>query len=499
MNISQITAKSIVLFRRLDSSLGPLERFIFFRLWLRDFDHEIDISTPHTLAKEIGIHSVRLRSSIQLLIDKGMLDCVSKNRVKAADILNGNHDLRYINFIIRQLEAKKNNGRLFDFIYKLLGIIYEVRISHKQSGISELLKIDYKAWLVLFSLVIHSDEDGVVLKAGMHELVCYTGMSRYSILRSLNKLFSLGILRSKINGTLDNGFLNFTSAIYLINLSHPIWGEYCRYKKYILIKNPSAKILLKQALDVVNNLDKPEYLLSLPIQTLHYIQFLDIYQFENDTNALVKYMDEFNFASGLNEHFASKVYLSKFRSGIRLKKADNQRDNLQRLEFIFKYVAKYLPADQLYVSGKIDVFDDLALYQKVSEFKKYLCFNNLESHDKSANQMSKIPKNELIQILETSQLKIYSFIMQYLLKNEALHLIDVAQQEFFDIRPVPLAGEMQMSGYMVSASIEHDQLCIVTFKPEGKGYRKVQTTVEMTIENQKIFGLLDQSCTALTF
>lgn len=55
-----------------------------------------------------------------------------------------------------------------------------------------------------------------------------------------------------------------------------------------------------------------------------------------------------------------------------------------------------------------------------------------------------------------------------------------------------------MSGY-ISASIKQDQLFIVSFESDGKVYRKVQEEVEMTIENQKLFGLLDQSCTALTF
>ncbi|MFH4351628.1 hypothetical protein WAJ70_21310, partial [Acinetobacter baumannii] len=87
-------------------------------------------------------------------------------------------------------------------------------------------------------------------------------------------------------------------------------------------------------------------------------------------------------------------------------------------------------------------------YEKISEFKKYLYFNDFESFSDSTSQVSKIPKSELVQILETSQLQIYSFITQYLLKNEVLHLIDVAQQEFFDIRPIPLAGEVQMSGYI---------------------------------------------------
>ncbi|WP_228148516.1 hypothetical protein [Acinetobacter baumannii] len=190
--------------------------------------------------------------------------------------------------------------------------------------------------------------------------------------------------------------------------------------------------------------------------------------------------------------------ISKFRSSIRLKKTDNQMDNLKRLEFMFKYVAKCLPAGQLYWSSKIELFDDLALYEKISEFKKYLYFNDFESFSDSTSQVSKIPKSELVQILETSQLQIYSFITQYLLKNEVLHLIDVAQQEFFDIRPIPLAGEVQMSGY-ISASIKQDQLFIVSFESDGKVYRKVQEEVEMTIENQKLFGLLDQSCTALTF
>lgn len=499
MKFSQITANAIVLFRRLDSSLGPLDRFIFFRLWLRSFDHEIDMSTPHTLAKEIGIHSVKLKSSVQLLIDKGVLDCVEKNRVKVANILNSQHDLRYIDLIVRQLEANKNNSRLLYFIHKLLIIIYEVRISHKQSGINKLLNIDYKAWLVLFCLVIHSDEDGLVLKAGMHELGLYTGMSRYSILRSLDKLFSFGILRSKINGTLDNALLSFNSAIYLINLSHPIWGEYAQYRKYFLIKNPSAQNLLVQALDSLNSLDDSERFLYSDIQTLRYFDDFNFYQFENDTVALGNYLEAFNFTLGLSDTFTVKMNISKFRSSIRLKTADNQMDNLKRIEFIFKYVTKYLPTGQLFWSSKIDLFDDLALYEQISEFKKYLYFNDFESYGDSTSRVSKIPKSERIQILETTQLQIYSFITQYLFKNEALHLIDAAQKKILGIGPIPLASDVQMSGYMVSSPIENDQLCIVTFKPEGKGYRKVQEEVEMTIENQKLFGFLDQSCTALTF
>lgn len=495
MNISQTTAVAVVLFRALDYSLGPLDRFVFFRLWLKYFDQAIDMSVPLTLAKEIGIHPVKLRSSIQSLINTGMFESISNDRVKISYILNGDNDLRYRNLIKRQIEVQKHNSHLFRFIYKLLTIIYDVRISHLQSQIDKLLKIDYKAWLVLFTLVVNSDENGVVLRVGMHELGLYTGMNRHSILRSLDKIFSFGILRSKINGTLDNALLNFTSAIYLINLSHPIWGEYCRYKKYFLIKNPATQNLLVQALDVLNKLDKPELFLSSQIQMLQYIQDLNAFQFENDISALVKYFEMFDFTSGLSDNFAIKMNISKFRSSIRLKKADNQIDNLKRLEFIFKYVTKYLPAGQLYWSSKIDLFDDLALYEKIPEFKKYLCFNDFDSY---ANSTYQIPKNELIQILETNQLQIYSFITQYLLKNEALHLIDPVHQQFGDISPIPLTDKMQMSGY-ISASIKQDQLFIVTFESDGKVYRKVQEEVEMTIENQKLFGLLDQSCTALTF
>lgn len=494
MNISQTTAAAVVLFRGLDYSLRPLDRFVFFRLWLKYVDREIDMSAPLTLAQEIGIHSVKLRGSIQLLIDKGILECFSKDTVKIV-FLNSDNELRSKKIIKRQIVVQQYNSHLFRFIYKLLTIIYDVRISHQQSQIDELLKIDYKAWLVLFTLVANSDENGIVLRVGMHELGLYTGMSRYSILRSLDKLFSFGILRSKINGTLDNALLSFTSAIYLVNLSHPIWGEYCRYKKYFLIKNPENQNFLVHVLDVLNSLDKPELFLSSQIQTLQYIQDLNAFQFENDISALVKYLEEFNFASELSNNFAINMNISKFGSNIRLKKTDNKMDNLKRLEFIFKYVAKCLPAGQLYWSSKIELFDDLALYEKISEFKKYLCFNDFDSY---ANSTYKIPKNELIQILETSQLQIYTFITQYLLKNEALHLIDVAQQEFFDIRPIPLAGEVQMSGY-ISASLKQDQLFIVTFESDGKVYRKVQEEVEMTIENQKLFGLLDKSCTALTF
>lgn len=290
MKISQTTATAVVLFKELDYSLQPLDRFVFFRLWLKYVDREIDMSAPLTLAKEIGIHSVKLRGSIQLLIDKGILECVSKDTVKIV-FLNSDNEIRSKKIIKRHILVQQQNSHLFIFIYKLLTIIYDVRVSHKQSQIDELLKIDYKAWLVLFTLVANSDENGVVLRVGMHELGLYTGMSRHSILRSLDKLFSFGILRSKINGTLDNALLNFTSAIYFINLSHPIWGEYCQYKKYFLIKNPATQNLLVQALDVLNNLDKPELFLSSQIQTLQYIQDLNAFQFENAISALVKYLE----------------------------------------------------------------------------------------------------------------------------------------------------------------------------------------------------------------
>ena len=82
MKISQTTATAVVLFRELDYSLRPLDRFVFFRLWLKYVDREIDISAPLTLAKEIGIHSVKLRGSIQLLIDKGIRLCCTNLSVK---------------------------------------------------------------------------------------------------------------------------------------------------------------------------------------------------------------------------------------------------------------------------------------------------------------------------------------------------------------------------------------------------------------------------------
>ena len=494
MNNVQITATSIVLFRRLDYNLSPLERFVFFRLWLIYSDQEIDTSAPLALAKEIGIHSIKLRNTIQLLIGNGMLECISENRMKVADHLNKNLDLKKLKIAMRQMSDQKSKGNLFIFISKLLEIIYEVRISHKQSQVDKLLQIDFKAWLILFCLIIHSDKNGIVIKVGMHELSMYTGMKRHAILRSLNKLFSLGLLRSKINGTLDNGILSFTSAIYLINLSHPIWGEYCGYRKFILIKSPSTKNLLKEALDVVNNLDKPEQL--FPIKMLNYNQNLDVYQFENDSKALYKFIDEFNFALSQNEHFASKMHLSKFRSDISLKNTDNYNDNLQRLEFIFKYVAEYLPANQLYWSNNIELFEDLMLYEKIFEFKKYLCIDDFNT---SSSALNKIPKKELIQILQTIQLKMYSFVTQYLLKNEVLPLIQSFQQDLCNIRPIPLAYSEHFRGYSASKNIEQDQLVVVRFEPDGKVYRAVCEDVEMTLENQKLFGLLDQSCTAITF
>lgn len=497
---TEIIAKAIVFFKRLDYSLGPFERLVFFRLWLRYFDSEIDLSQTIEIAKEIGVHSRKLENAISILIAKGMLDVIAENAIKVnSNIISGNQDKKNIHVIMYRLETVERYSGLLNFIYKILNMIYKVRISHKQGNIDELLRIDYKAWLVLFCLLVNSDENGIVLRVGMHEMGIYTGMDRYSILRSLNKLFSFGVLRSKINGTLDNSFLCFTSAIYLINLSHPLWGEYRQYRKYIFIKTPSSESLLDQALDVVGNLKQLESW-EKPIHVLSYIPSVAIYQFEEDHNAVVECMEEFNFVRQMSSSFEQKANLSKFGSQVRLKKANNTKDNLKRLEFVFKYIAKYLPNEQLYSSSKIRLFEDLALYQNIHEFQKYFSFDDLVLLEKYTHENSKIPANELMQILKTSQLKFYTFITQYLLKNEALHLIDTAQRSSFEFIPIPLSSELEMSGYITRPTeIEQDELYLVTFENEAKGYKKVQTKIEMTVENQKVHGLLDQSCDALVF
>lgn len=98
-------------------------------------------------------------------------------------------------------------------------MLFKIKISHKQKKSKELLVMDYKQWLVLLNLVFFSDRNGVVLGVGTHELTSFTGLSRYALLRSMAHLFKLGMLRSKIDGTLNSNYLNFVSAVYFINLS----------------------------------------------------------------------------------------------------------------------------------------------------------------------------------------------------------------------------------------------------------------------------------------
>lgn len=477
MYILKNTELFTTVFLKIDHTLGPFDRFIFFRLWLIHQEYKRETIQLKKLAERLKISVQKLKKTLFVLSKKELIVLQDGDQI----VINSTYHF-----------SSKGNCQLLGAYIVLISDIGKFRFHHKQKNRDECFELDYKAWLVLFCLILFSDQHGIVIKVGMHEFNIFTGMDRYSVQRVLNKLFSFGILRSKINGTLDNQYLNFTSAIYFLNLSHPLWENNVRYQKFVFLSLPSQIDLFEQGLSAIDSikLAHKEKVKESNLPVLFKIPKEDYYYIKN-----IESFD--SLLRDYPHHLLQRVNIVKIKEwkDISLKSTQNKENNRYRLEFMFKYLAQFFN----HRTNKIVQLSASSLRKYMFKAKKYIRvdqfeLNNQEHHK---NILSMWPDTQ--RALEEGQLQLYAFMSQLLMRNAILSFTNPYPASQPLIISIPVINE-KLNGYILaSRGLKEDELYEISLIEEDKVYKRIEQKIEMTIENQKKYGLLHTSCEALKF
>lgn len=508
---------SLIYLQRLEFTLSPFERIVFFRLFLTFGYKKFLKKDIKKIALKIDIHYLKLEKAINVLLKNFILiaddyDQIGINREYLKQ-LNGQRKIK------NRIKNIQKHPKL-DFLLQLFKKLFQIKISHKQKKRQQLLNMDYKQWLVLTNLISLSDRNGIVLGAGTHELTSFTGLSRFSLLRCVTYLFKQGILRSKIDGTLNNVYLNFVSSIYFINLSHPIWGERRIFGRYLVFNYPQQTFILKQLLESLDGWNPDE-----PLGDLEIIEFIlkgneqsnsigDTYLLKNHEISIQHILQ---VGQQWNTMFHREFLLSSGYAASQKKLSLNSNElNFKRLNYIFCYLASHYPNITSIVDEPLGhLLPDtvkgliLKLFRKVEiteQMEKKIIHNRVRQSEVMAAQ------NHLKQ-------EIISLLVQYAYRSEMSHIIsalhEVIDREYY-FRAVPIGCSDELPSHKIYFSpdpyLKLDELFFIQYTEIRstdsqisipaeakiiKAYRRSIKQMDFDLKTQLELGLLGQQCLGL--
>ena len=462
----ELRAIAILMLRHMEINLSPIDRIIFLRLLICYGERRISISDLKVLAKEVKVNWLTLKKSLGILVEKGLCEQLEEKVIKLNKVLLPRQvgyrwrgkpfnrpsvvlakkeesslqvdELKKdkpVPFIIKNTETKKAASRLvaryprYDFLEILFGLMFDVKISHKQKNADELLELNYKQWLVLVNMVLSSDANGIIFDVGTYELSKWTGMSRNALQRAIADLFDMGILRSKLDGTLNSNLLNSVAPVYCLNLSAAIWGR-------------------KRIFGLYNFLKFPNEYTSIVEQAFNFIQYLAALDqakkasssCNSIVNELVKVFDEvidqtiqsklgnaireeFNFVSQFEDNFGQFIQLMipSFRMG--KSSLNTDQANVARIDFLLNYLI------QVKISniGQAEIWLNSPMPRSlIAWFDQYLTKITLpefQPNSTSLKENSQVIQIPLKQLVEESRAKILFAICQTLLSSEMMLII----------------------------------------------------------------------------
>ena len=462
----ELRALAILMLRHMEINLSPIDRIIFLRLLICYGGRRISILDLKALAKEVKVNWLTLKKSLGILVEKGLCEQLEEKVIKLNKVLlprqvgyrwrSGPFNRQSAIFgekeevsqgvdalkkdqpvpsSIKNTEIKKTASELVaryprcDFLEILFGLMFDVKISHKQKNADELLELNYKQWLVLVNMVLSSDANGIVFDVGTYELSKWTGMSRNALQRAIADLFDMGILRSKLDGTLNNNLLNSVAPVHCLNLSAAIWGEKRIFGHYYFLKFPNEYTsIVEQAFNFI------QYLAALDQAKKASSSCNSI------VNELVKVFDEvidqtiqsklgnaireeFNFVSQFEKNFGQYIQLiiPSFRMG--KSSLNTDQANVARIDFFLNYLI------QVKISniGQAEIWLNSPMPRSlIAWFDQYLTKITLpefQPNSTSLKENSQVIQIPLKQLVEESRAKILFAICQTLLSSEMMLII----------------------------------------------------------------------------
>lgn len=462
----ELRAIAILMLRHMEINLSPIDRIIFLRLLICYGGRRISISDLKALAKEVKVNWLTLKKSLGILVEKGLCEQLDEKVIKLNKVLLPRQvgyrwrgkpfnrpsvvlakkeesslqvdELKKdkpVPFIIKNTETKKAASRLvaryprYDFLEILFGLMFDVKISHKQKNADELLELNYKQWLVLVNMVLSSDANGIIFDVGTYELSKWTGMSRNALQRAIADLFDMGILRSKLDGTLNNNLLNSVAPVYCLNLSAAIWGEKRIFGHYCFLKFPNEYTsIVEQAFNFIQYLaalDQAKKVSSSCNSIVNELAkvFDEVIDQTIQSKLGNAIREEFNFVSQFENNFGQFIQLMipSFRMG--KSSLNTDQANVARIDFLLNYLI------QVKISniGQAEIWLNSPMPRSlIAWFDQYLTKITLpefQPNSRSLKENSQVIQIPLKQLVEESRAKILFAICQPLLSSEMMLII----------------------------------------------------------------------------
>ena len=462
----ELRAIAILMLRHMEINLSPIDRIIFLRLLICYGGRRISTSDLKALAKEVKVNWLALKKSLGILVEKGLCEQPKEKVIKLNKVLLPRQvgyrwrgkpfnrpsvvlakkeessqridELKKdkpILFSIKNTKIKKAASGLVaryprhDFLEILFGLMFDVKISHKQKNADELLELNYKQWLVLVNMVLSSDANGIVFDVGTYELSKWTGMSRNALQRAIADLFDMGILRSKLDGTLNNNLLNSVAPVYCLNLSAAIWGEKRIFGHYYFLRLPNEYTsIVEQAFNFIQYLaalDQAKKASSSCNSIVYELAkvFDEVIDQAIQSKLGNAIREEFNFVSQFEKNFGQYIQLMipSFRMG--KSSLNTDQANVARIDFLLNYLI------QVKISniGQAEIWLNSPMPRSlIAWFDQYLTKITLpefQPNSTSLKENSQVIQIPLKQLVEESRAKILFAICQTLLSSEMMLII----------------------------------------------------------------------------
>ena len=547
----ELRAIAILMLRHMEINLSPIDRIIFLRLLICYGGRRISTSDLKALAKEVKVNWLALKKSLGILVEKGLCEQPKEKVIKLNKVLLPRQvgyrwrgkpfnrpsvvlakkeessqridELKKdkpILFSIKNTKIKKAASGLVaryprhDFLEILFGLMFDVKISHKQKNADELLELNYKQWLVLVNMVLSSDTNGIIFDVGTYELSKWTGMSRNALQRAIADLFDMGILRSKLDGTLNNNLLNSVAPVYCLNLSAAIWGEKRIFGHYYFLRLPNEYTsIVEQAFNFIQYLaalDQAKKASSSCNSIVYELAkvFDEVIDQAIQSKLGNAIREEFNFVSQFEKNFGQYIQLMipSFRMG--KSSLNTDQANVDRIDFLLNYSIQLMISNlaqaEIWLSSPMPMsligrFDQYLTKIKLPEVNTNVKSNKGNSLD------TQMPLKK--QLVEESRAKILFAICQALFRSEMMPFIKevrelVSSKVSFDHAVLPLQNSdlcdrvyfCRYSAEEIKQKTAQDTFHLIDFETisiDPLEYKLNCKELRLSLEDQKQYGLFN--------
>lgn len=234
----------LIAYWALPQELNIEARYVFFKI-LKHYGCEYFPSVLSQLSQKINVKEKCLSLALRQLMEGKLIEEeLNLGKLKLNIELLEAYLKSHINFQsnidkwLRRVSSTNAFPLYTLFNHLLIDVLDDFHyVSLQNRKVSLYNKLDFKCALVLVELIRKANRFGINDKCGIGDLKHHTGLSKDAIFRCVHKLKQQGIIRLRINGALNSKILKDASPVYVLNLSHEIWGKHTCFGQFFFLEN----------------------------------------------------------------------------------------------------------------------------------------------------------------------------------------------------------------------------------------------------------------------